>query len=87
MILCYTGETMANLTIVVPDEVLKKARVRAVDEGTSVNAVVREYLETYAGVRRRQTKAMADLLDLSKRSRSRCGPRRWTPDDLHDGNP
>ena len=75
---------MANLTIVVPDEVLKKARVRALDEGTSVNAVIREYLETYAGVRRRQTQAIAELLELSKRSRSRRGAGRWTRDDLHE---
>ena len=75
---------MANLTIVIPDEVLKKARLKAVEEGTSVNAVIREYLETYAGVRRRQTKAMLELLDLSKRSRSRRGHGRWTRDDLHE---
>ena len=78
---------MANVTIVVPDEVLKKARVRAVDEGRSVNAVIREYLETYAGVRRRQTKAIEELLELSKRSQSRRGARRWTRDDLHGRRP
>ena len=76
---------MANLTVVIPDEVLKKARVKAAEEGTSVNAVIRDHLETYAGVRRRQTKAMAELLELSKRSRSRRGGNRWTRDDLHEG--
>ena len=38
-----------NLTIVVDDEVLRRARIRALEQGTSVNAVLREFLESYAG--------------------------------------
>ena len=37
---------MANLTITVPDEILKSARRRALEQGTSVNAVLRDYLQT-----------------------------------------
>jgi hypothetical protein len=40
---------MANPTIAVDDGTLKKARMRALGEDTSVNAVLREYLEEYAG--------------------------------------
>ena len=32
-----------NLTITVEDETLKRARVRALEENTSVNAVLRKY--------------------------------------------
>ncbi len=35
---------MSNLTITVDDEVLKQARMRALQEGTSVNAELRRYL-------------------------------------------
>ena len=77
---------MANVTLVVPDEVLKKARARATDEGTSINAVIREYLEVYTGVQRRRSKAIAELLELSKQARSRRGGGRWTRDDLHERN-
>ena len=42
---------MANPTIAVDDGTLKKARMRALGEDTSVNAVLREYLEEYAGRR------------------------------------
>lgn len=38
---------MANLTITVDEEVLKQARLRALKEGTSVNRVLRERLESY----------------------------------------
>jgi predicted HicB family RNase H-like nuclease len=36
---------VANLTLTIDDEVLKKARIHALERGTSVNALVREYLE------------------------------------------
>lgn len=41
---------MANLTITVDDQLLKQACMRAVEDGTSVNALLRTYLERYAGV-------------------------------------
>ena len=75
---------MANLTITVDDEVLKRARVRATEQGTSVNAVLRDYLEQYAGTRSAQEQALSNLLALSGRARSRRGRRTWSRDDLHE---
>ena len=40
---------MANLTITVDEGTLKRARIQALEEDTSVNADLREYLEEYAG--------------------------------------
>lgn len=39
-----------NLTLAVDDDTLKRARIRALQENTSVNAVVREYLTTDAAI-------------------------------------
>ena len=39
---------MANLTITIDPTLLREARVRAVREGTSVNAILRDYLQEYA---------------------------------------
>jgi len=39
---------MSNLTLVIDDEVLHRARVRAATEGTSVNAQVRDFIRGYA---------------------------------------
>ncbi len=39
---------MANLTLSVDDELLRAARVRAVNEGTSVNEICRKAIEAYA---------------------------------------
>lgn len=80
---CYTDCTMANLTITIADDLLKRARMRALEQGTSVNALLRDYLAAYAGTDDAQERALADLLELSAGSRSRRGPQSWTRDDLH----
>lgn len=38
---------MSNLTISVDDELIKRARVRAIQQGTSLSAKVREFLQQY----------------------------------------
>ena len=73
-----------NLTIVVDDDILKRARIRAIEENTSVNAVVRDYLATYAGADRRRDDACERLLALSRASRSRRGSAVWSRDELHE---
>ncbi|MCX6362838.1 MAG: hypothetical protein NTW58_01440 [Actinobacteria bacterium] len=74
---------MANLTIAIEDDVLKKARLRAVEQGTSVNAVVREFLRDYTGQRSRQADAAKRLIELAHRSRAEVGPVTWTRDEIH----
>ena len=59
---------MANLTITVDEETVKRARIRALEEGTSVNALLRGYLEEYSGVRRERREAGRKLLELAKSS-------------------
>ena len=75
---------MANLTITTDDETLQRARLRALEQGTSVNALLRDYLEAFAGGRSARQSAVAALLDLSRRSESRRGGRTWTRDELHE---
>jgi len=78
---------MANLTITVGEDTLRRARIRALEQGTSVNAVLGELLETYAGVRQETKDALEDLLRLSQASTARRGPRTWTRDALHEREP
>jgi hypothetical protein len=59
---------MANLRITVDDGTLKRARMRALEEDTSVNAVLQEYLEEYAGGRRERREAGRKLLELAEGS-------------------
>ena len=73
-----------NLTISVDDDVLLLARQRALQERTSVNAVLKRHLEEYAGARRRQVQAVDRLLALSRAGGSGRGNARWTRDELHE---
>ncbi|MCY4349950.1 MAG: hypothetical protein OXC25_08910 [Thiotrichales bacterium] len=73
-----------SLTIEVDDDILKRARIRAARENTSVNAVIREYLTAYAGVNRHRAEACERLLALSRSSKSARGGATWTRDDLHE---
>ncbi len=64
---------MTNLTITVDEQTLKRARMRALDEDTSVNAVLREYLEEYADRRRERREAGRRILEAARNSRASSG--------------
>ncbi|HLE83697.1 MAG TPA: hypothetical protein VJG13_05105 [Thermoanaerobaculia bacterium] len=75
---------MSNLTIVVDEEVLKRARIRALELGTSVNALVKDYLESFSSAATERRQATQALLEMSRAATSRRGGRRWTREELHD---
>ena len=77
---------MANLTITIDAETLKRARIKALEQGTSVNALVREYLESYAGSRQEQVEAIEQAIALAREANVGSGPegRTWTREDLYD---
>ena len=75
---------MANLTITVDEESLKKARIRALEEGTTVNAVLRDFLKSYVGGHRARRNAVRESLALSRQAQSRRGGRVWSRDELHE---
>ena len=72
---------MANLTIAVDDDLLRRARLRALEAGTSVNALLRSYLESFVGdesmAKRQAIVANADRVATT------VGPRTWSRKDLH----
>ena len=76
---------MTNLTLSIDEELLKRARVRALEQDTSINALVRDYLEDFVGPGK-QRKAMRKVLELAASSRSGSGPqgRTWTRDELYE---
>lgn len=73
-----------NLTITVDDEVLRRARIRALTQGTSVNAVLREFLESYAGSEI-EAGARTRLAELARESTASSGAagRAWNRDDIY----
>ncbi len=73
---------MANLTLSIDDDLLQRAREAALRERTSVNALVREYLERYVGARTRRYEALDALDALANRSTS-ASAAPWNRDDLN----
>lgn len=75
---------MANVTLALDDAVLRKARVKAVHEHTSVNAVIRDFLSAWV----RDDEERAALAERARQalaaSEYRSGGVTWTRDELHD---
>jgi hypothetical protein len=74
---------MANLTITVDEPLLKQARLRALREGTSVNRLLRERLESYVRDDQRRRRAIRELLRLSHAARSGSGGRPVRREDIY----
>ncbi|MCK6480380.1 MAG: hypothetical protein HUU06_13060 [Planctomycetaceae bacterium] len=74
---------MANLTLKIPDEDLKKARIQAIREGTSVNEVVRRFLHDYGGRPDKVREAVEEVLRLADKSTYSSGGRRWKREDIY----
>lgn len=73
-----------NLTITVDAEVLREARVRALRDGTSVNAFLRTCLEEYADEPERVARAVAEIKQLMDAAELHWGSRTWSREDLYD---
>ncbi len=84
---------MANLTLSIDDELLKQSRLYAVQHETSVNALVREYLETLVSKAReteqaerdREVKEMNRLLDEASRLAQVPDHYKWRREDAYEG--
>lgn len=85
---------MANLTLVIDGQLLQRARIRALERGTSVNALVRAYIEDYVGADVAD-RALRDFVAWAEQTPGSSGVtgRSWTRDDIYaeragrDGGP
>ena len=73
-----------NLTLSLPSELVRRAKVVAADRDTSISALVAEFLnrltrdDAYDEVWRRERALMSDGLSM------RVGEITWTRDEVHD---
>ena len=76
-----------NLTITVDQDIVRRARIRALERGTSVNAVVREFLEGFAGkdeARGARSRLAQLARSLPKGGRKSTRKRGWSREELYD---
>ena len=73
-----------NITLSVDEGVIRTVRLYAAERGSTVNALVREFLTELANREDRVRKARARIAELSERSTARIGSRTWTREELHE---
>ena len=79
-----TQSGLTNLTITVDAEVLRKARIRALQDDTSVNSLLRRSLEDYAADAERLSQAVAEAKRLMGAAELHWGSRAWSRDELYE---
>lgn len=75
---------MAKLTITIDDELLNRARLRAFERNTCVDALLREYLEAFAGDRSGTARKRFSAIARAATSSSGDKGRTWSRDELHE---
>ncbi|BCH13951.1 DUF6364 family protein [Mesorhizobium sp. L-2-11] len=75
---------MKNITLAVEDEVLEQVKQAAAEQGTTVNAMVREFFATVATKRRAKDEARQALLRLAREASGDMGGKKWNREALHD---
>lgn len=74
---------MANLTLVIDDALLQRARQAALKENTSVNALVRDFLGRYVEARSRRLEALEQFEAVARGSHS-SSREAWSRESLHE---
>ncbi len=85
---------MTNLTLTIDERVLERARVQALEEDTSVDAVVREFLESYAeeraarederAGREKREAAFQDLKRIVREAKASSGGWKWNREEVYE---
>ena len=76
---------MANITLKVDDEIIKKVRKVAIDENSTMTAMIRNYLQSIADRESPEQERKIVLLEKSFNKLGRdMGKRTWSRDDLYD---
>jgi hypothetical protein len=74
---------MKNVTIALDEATLRDARRIAAERSTSLNALIRDYLDRLTRAESHAQKARRRIGELCRQSKAVAGPRRWTRGDLH----
>lgn len=75
---------MKNITLAVDDAVLEQVKLAAVEQRTTVNAMVRDFFATVAAKRRAKDEARQALLKLAQEAAGDIGGKKWNREALYD---
>lgn len=75
---------MANVTLAIDDDLLRSARKVAIDRDTTVNQLVREFLDNLVRQASGQEAAAERLLRMMDEKPLSVGPRTWGRDEIYE---
>lgn len=75
---------MANITLKVDDELLKKARDLANKRKTSINAIIRKRIAEFVESDSRQEATVKGLEAFYLKNNARIGNKSWKREELHE---
>jgi hypothetical protein len=75
---------MRNVTIALDETTLREARRIAAERSTSLNNLIREFLERLTLSESRSRTARLRIAQLCRDSKAEVGERLWTRDELHE---
>ncbi|MFN3671443.1 MAG: DUF6364 family protein [Bosea sp. (in: a-proteobacteria)] len=73
-----------NITLAIDEDILDRVRIIAAERKTTVNRLVRDFLEGVARQEDRSERARRRLRELVETSTLEVGPITWKRDDLYD---
>jgi hypothetical protein len=75
---------MKNVTIALDETTLRDARRIAAERSTSLNALIREFLERLTLRESHSRTARRRIAELCRDSKAEVGERNWTRGELHE---
>ncbi len=74
---------MKNVTLALDEKTVHEARRIALERSTSLNAMIREFLQDLTQRESEVADARQRIAELCAESRAEVGARKWTRDELH----
>ncbi len=75
---------MANITLKIDDELLKKARQLAFQRKTSINAIVKQKLNEFVSRDLSREATLKSLEAFYRKSKAKVGDKTWTRDEIYE---
>ena len=74
---------MKNVTIALDESLIQAVRRIAAERSTTLNAMIRGFLEELAERESEAVKARRRIVELCRQTHAEVGPRTWSRDELH----
>ncbi len=75
---------MKNVTIALDESLIREIRRIAAERSTTLNAMIRGFLEELAERESEAVKARRRIVELCRQTHAEVGPRTWSRDELHE---